>query len=435
MKEEKETIVRISLPENYTGKKVAIITYFAQGRGISSPVYPFFGNYETVYAPAVTSVVVPVAVIVLCALFIVLISVIFVLDSSNGKADVRILLLVLSFMLLFLGKAYRSMGTSSILSEHMDLSFLEELYMAPLYLYIALHLTKWRKYLLSASVVLWFLYEGAGMFQNAKAGEIVLINGNGARALVLFASVMIAFFLEYVCFGREKKKETGAYYLPYGILIVVVSVLRLLYGAREWDGDVGMYLLQMLKSAIRGYYFSVVHFFADICGIMTMLILVLEFIRKTIREKETLSVLEERSRLTLEGYNRMLEAEEATNSVRHEMRHHMIALMGILKDGEKQRACDYILSVTKGLDTLPVFRYSQNILVNVIAGEYLDRAKKLGVEVVHSLFVPAELKIADEDISVFLSNMLENALEACERMEPGQERYIHVKMHVNENFL
>lgn len=87
------------------------------------------------------------------------------------------------------------------------------------------------------------------------------------------------------------------------------------------------------------------------------------------------------------------------------------------------------------LGELPVFRYSENILVNVIAGEYLDRAKKLGVEVEHCLSVPAELKIADEDLSVFLSNMLENALEACERMKLGQECYIHVKMHVNENFL
>lgn len=145
--------------------------------------------------------------------------------------------------------------------------------------------------------------------------------------------------------------------------------------------------------------------------------------------------MEERSRLTLEGYNRMLEAEEATNSVRHEMRHHMIALMGILKEGQKVQACEYISSIMCTLGELPVFRYSENILVNVIAGEYLDRAKKLGVEVEHSLSVPAELKIADEDLSVFLSNMLENALEACERMKPGQERYIHVKMHVNENFL
>lgn len=68
----------------------------------------------------------------------------------------------------------------------------------------------------------------------------------------------------------------------------------------------------------------------------------MEFIRRTMREKEMLSALEERSRLTLEGYNRMLEAEESTNSVRHEMRHHMIALMGILKEGQKGEVYKYI---------------------------------------------------------------------------------------------
>lgn len=50
------------------------------------------------------------------------------------------------------------------------------------------------------------------------------------------------------------------------------------------------------------------------------------------------SVLRERSRLTLEGYERVMRAEEETNAARHEMRHHMVALAGILQDGDLQRA-------------------------------------------------------------------------------------------------
>lgn len=43
-----ERTVCISLPQDYTGRKLAIVTYFVEGSGASSPVYPFFGNYETV---------------------------------------------------------------------------------------------------------------------------------------------------------------------------------------------------------------------------------------------------------------------------------------------------------------------------------------------------------------------------------------------------
>lgn len=428
--------VSFSLPEEYTGKTLTVITYFAEGGEGSSPVYPSLGNSETVYASFVTGSVFSVAILVLCAILVVLISVLFVLDLPNGKADGRLLLLSLSFLLLFLGKAYGSiLGTASLLSEHMNLSFLENLYMAPLLLFLALHLTGWRKYLLSAGVILWFLYEGIRMFLNARQGLLVLTGRKGAGAFILFIAVAAAFLLEYICRRRELKKKITTYQMSYGIMAVMVSILRLLYGAQEWQGDVGMYVHEIFFTASKGHFYPFVYFFADICGIMAMLIVMLEFIRRTIRTKGLLGVLEERARLTLEGYNRMLRAEDATNAVRHEMRHHMVSLMGILKEGDTGRACEYISSVTGRLDALPVFRYSQNLLVNVIAGEYLDRAAAQGILVEHSLAVPADVKIADEDLSVLLTNMLENALEACERMEAGRDRYIRVKMYVYDNFL
>lgn len=427
--------VCISLPEDYSGKELTVITYFAQGREGCAPVYPSLGNEETMYSSMVTEAVLPAVVLVLCAIFIVLTLLIFVLDIPNGKADFRLLLLSLFFLLMFLGEAYGSLpGTYSVLSEHMNLSFLGELYMAPLYLYLSFHLTKWRKYLISSAVVLWFLYEGMRMLLNEKEGLLMLTGRNGLGAFVLFAVVAGAFCAEYLC-RRPKIKKDKMHYLYYGMLAVPVSILYILYGAQEWSGDVGMYLSQMLRSAVENHYYAIVHFLTDICGIMTIIIVLLEFIRRTIRARQMISVLEERSRLTLEGYNRMLKAEEATNSVRHEMRHHMIALMGILKEDGNKRACDYIAAVTEGLDALPAFRYSQNLLVNVIAGEYLDRAAAQGIEIEYSLSVPVDLEMADEDLSVFLTNMLENALEACEKMDGGQKRYIHVKMYVHNHFL
>lgn len=146
-------------------------------------------------------------------------------------------------------------------------------------------------------------------------------------------------------------------------------------------------------------------------------------------------MLRERSRLTLEGYERTLRAEEATNAAKHEMRHHMTALSGLLQDGDTARAKEYIASVTDALDRLPTMRYCPNILVNAVAGSYLDQAKAMGVRVECSLKVPAELNVADEDMSVFLTNMLENALYACRRVSPERERYIRLKMALHENFL
>lgn len=184
-----------------------------------------------------------------------------------------------------------------------------------------------------------------------------------------------------------------------------------------------------------GNYGPAISLVTDITSYMTVIMVVTEVVRRTMQSRRTVDVLRERSRLTMEGYERMLRAEEQTNAANHEMRHHMTALAGLLQDGDTARASEYIASVTDALDKLPTVRYCPNVLVNAIAGVYLDQAKAQGIRVDHSLRVPAELGIADEDLSVFLTNLLENALHACQKVEPGTARYIRLKMAVHENFL
>ena len=158
----------------------------------------------------------------------------------------------------------------------------------------------------------------------------------------------------------------------------------------------------------------------DFTSVMATIVLVADFVRRTLEAKQTISALEERSRLTLESYNRLLTAEQATNAVRHEMRHHMTALSGILEDGDTERARRYIASVSDEMNQIPAGRYSRNILVNVIAGTYLGQARKEGIQVEYRLDVPEKLNMEDEDLSVFFTNMLQNALEACEKWIPGR---------------
>ena len=168
---------------------------------------------------------------------------------------------------------------------------------------------------------------------------------------------------------------------------------------------------------------------------MTVIVVMSEAVHRTLATHRTVDVLRERERQTMAAYERMRASEDDTRALHHEMRHHMLALSAILADGDAARARRYVDAVAEDLSQVPAGRYCQNILVDMIAGSFLDKAAAQGIRVEQSLNVPQELNIADEDLSVFLSNMLQNALEACERMSPGQERYIWVDMHLRGNFL
>ncbi len=425
----------MTLPANYLGGELCVTTYFPEEGENLSPVYPYIGNEDSFIAPNVVLSLNSNVFMIIYALLALLIASMYLLDISNDDADAKSLLLSLYFLLLFLDAAYFSFtGYYSKLSAHTYLGVAQELYVAPLYLYLALRLKKRWRYPLCGMVVLWVLYEGVRAFLNIRHGLIGIAESVGPESLAVLLVVAVAFCLDSVkrvAHSWRGKKRLRA----YGIIVAVAVCAHIVNKIHVWGGARD-YLLYGIWEALRMWNFEpIVSLVTSIVTTVVLIAVVMEFVRRTLRTRQEMSVLQERARQTMEGYKRMLVKESATNALHHEMRHHMIALSGILKSGDIERAARYADAVAGDLDQLPAGRYSQNMLVDVIAGSFLDRAWAQHIQVEHRLNVPPEMNIADEDLSVFLSNMLQNALEACERMGDGAERRIFVEMRLRGKFL
>ncbi len=428
-------MIRMSLPEDYQGRELSMITYFPEDGTVSMPEYPFLGDEDSTTAEFVVFSVRYDVAMTIYALAALLMAGMFLLDIHNNGADGKVLLLCLYFLMLFLNAAYISgAGYYSVLSAHRGLQIFSELYMMPLYLYLALRVTGRWKWPLCGLVAAWVGYEGVqGVLRYQKdldgaAGSM------GPGALLVFLAVAAAFCAE-TARQRERTRAENRLFFNYGLIAAALTAVYVFERARAWGSLHGYLVDGVWMSLSMGNCWPVITPVTDITSYMTVIVVVTEVVRRTIRTSRTVDVLRERSRLTMEGYERMLKAEEATNAANHEMRHHVTALAGILRDGDLARAEEYVSSLTDELDRLPTVRYSRNVLVNTIAGAYLDQAKAEGIRVECTLNVPAELGIADEDLSVFLTNLLENALHACRRIEPGKARYIRLKMDKHENFL
>lgn len=426
---------RISLPDDYTGRKLKITTYFLVEMKEYPPCYPYLGCEVSRFAEQVAVAVMPVAMLVLCAVCVVLLLLVFFLDSSGGRKDGRILLLVLYFILLFLNGRYNSvLGDIGEMHGMWEIVLSSDLYMLPLCLYLALLLSVRRRLLAVCGMAVWVGYGGIYTWINLRDGFPIPgdMMGRGSFALALLFIAL--FLLEY--FLTDKWKGSRKRNLSYTALAVFVMAVCVFYEAnRAHDGNIVEYFQVTVSLMAGGYFVKTVSLMQNTCATMAVIVLVAEFLRRNAETRAMVAVLEERQRATLEGYNRMLRAEEAVYAERHEMRHHTMALMAFLRNHETERACEYLASIEEKIDQMPVFKYSQNMLVNVIAGTYLDRAKEQGIRVECMIAVPENLQIADEDLSVFLSNMLQNAVEACERMEKDKDRYIQLKMYEKEYYL
>lgn len=106
-----------------------------------------------------------------------------------------------------------------------------------------------------------------------------------------------------------------------------------------------------------------------------------------------------------------------------------------MKARETEKAGEYIEKLIQETDQFAEMTYSENIVVNSIVGVRLNQAKGKGIAVHSHIHVPASLEIDDVDLNSLLSNMLENAIEACMRMEDQAGAYINLEIRKNQRFL
>ena len=155
-------------------------------------------------------------------------------------------------------------------------------------------------------------------------------------------------------------------------------------------------------------------------------------VRRMSVAQEQVRELSVRVRAAKDSLLHMRRAEEATRMARHDLRHHVETLRGLLKEGAFDRCRSYLDELASGHDATAPVRYSDNLVVNAALTGYLAPAQERGVEVRCDVHVPEELPLRDTELAVLLSNMLSNALEACDRARlAGRRRpYVDFAMRV-----
>ena len=125
-------------------------------------------------------------------------------------------------------------------------------------------------------------------------------------------------------------------------------------------------------------------------------------------------------------------AEEANRRLRHDMRHHMEAIVEYAKTSDTSAILAYIREYSTEISEAAVKRYSENRTINSILSAYSDKAGEGGVSFLVRCNVPKKLKIREIDLIALLGNLLENALHGCQ--ESGKEKQcieIHIRLQNN----
>ncbi len=131
---------------------------------------------------------------------------------------------------------------------------------------------------------------------------------------------------------------------------------------------------------------------------------------------------------------RLEEAEDFYGNVRkirHEMKNHLTNIKGLAAGEQYGEIADYISKMDETMQELECRYTTGNALTDVIVNDRWRRAEKLGVDF-EVEFCPVE-GISVFDLGMILGNLLDNAIEACEK-DRKEKRFIRLRVKQKKQF-
>lgn len=111
------------------------------------------------------------------------------------------------------------------------------------------------------------------------------------------------------------------------------------------------------------------------------------------------------------------ESDRKIHLLRHDMKNHMILLSKYIEEGQYEEAKKYTGEICEETKIAGEYVKTGNGGVDSILNYMLARAEKLGVRSRVTVQVPETPFMPDFDLNMLLGNLLENALEALEKVE------------------
>ncbi|MDL2233200.1 GHKL domain-containing protein [Ruminococcaceae bacterium OttesenSCG-928-L11] len=124
-------------------------------------------------------------------------------------------------------------------------------------------------------------------------------------------------------------------------------------------------------------------------------------------------------------YSVLLEKEQEAKAMRHDLRHHFRMLRELAVQGNLDALTLYLDEYDDAYLARGAESYCGHEVTDMVLRLYAGMAEQRGVALTVDVRVPQDMDIGSVDLCVVLSNLLENALEACDEL-PEESRWIRI---------
>ena len=136
----------------------------------------------------------------------------------------------------------------------------------------------------------------------------------------------------------------------------------------------------------------------------------------------------------MQNYEQLNAHFHEINRLKHDMRNHLSMLRVFLKDNKLREAQNYLDKYADDVEFITEAAFHENYIINAVAHDLSHRGQMIGVKVELNL-AASPRHVSEPDLISLLSNITDNALEACARMPQGKERFIRLSVTRREPYL
>lgn len=224
--------------------------------------------------------------------------------------------------------------------------------------------------------------------------------------------------------------------------ILLAWLLRCLRTREESQPVQSRWLLLMLLFPVASFFMVAVIFYsyrnlgvlsaaAFLCsGIITVanivILYLLRSVEKDTKKEQEMILLHQRMELQTRNILALEKSYREQRKATHEFRNQLQTIHDLLDRGEAQEAMDYVRQLQE-TRTVRVFEvYSHHPIMDAVLNQKYQAARELGIETRLQVNDLSKVRIDTDGLVVLLSNLLDNAIEGCQRLPEGRKLHCSV---------
>ena len=115
---------------------------------------------------------------------------------------------------------------------------------------------------------------------------------------------------------------------------------------------------------------------------------------------------------------------------RHDYKNHIQTLKAYMSVNEYDKVNEYLDRLDEDLTSVDIIMKTGNIIIDAILNSKISLANSKEINVTAKAALQENLNISEIDLCVIIGNLLDNAIEACEKVRDGNEKFIRISISI-----